>query len=95
MDDIIKVLMPTTPPPPPSKKKKKKKKKKRSKILIAFNDMLSNKKLQPIVTEFFITGRKLNISIVFIKQSYFAAPKNIRLDSTHYFIMKIPNKKEL
>ena len=57
--------------------------------------MLSNKKLQPIVTEFFITGRKLNISIVFIKQSYFAAPKNIRLDSTHYFIMKIPNKKEL
>ena len=63
--------------------------------MIAFNDMLSNKKLQPIVTEFFITGRKLNISIVFIKQSYFAAPKNIRLDSTHYFIMKIPNKKEL
>ena len=52
-------------------------------------DMLSNKKLNLIVTELF---RKLNISLVFITQSYFAVPKNIRLDSTHYFIMKIPNK---
>ena len=58
-------------------------------------DMLSNKKLNPIVTELFIRGRKLNISLVSITQSYFAAPKNIRLNSTHYFIMKIPNKREL
>ena len=65
------------------------------KILIAFYmiaDMLSNKKLYPIVTELFIRGRKLNISLVFITQSYFAVPRNIRLNSTHYFIMKIPNK---
>ena len=58
-------------------------------------DMLSNKKLNPIVTELFIRGRKLNISLVFITQSYFAVPKNIRLNSTHYFVMKIPNKREL
>ena len=57
--------------------------------------MLSNKKLNPIVTELFIRGRKLNISLVFITQSYFAVPKNIRLNSTHYFVMKIPNKREL
>ena len=69
------------------------------KILIVFDDMisdmLSNKKLNPIVTELFIRGRKLNISLVFITQSYFAVPKNIRLNSTHYFVMKIPNKREL
>ena len=58
-------------------------------------DILNNKKLNPIVTELFIKGRKLNISIVFILQSYFSVPKNIRLHSMHYFIMKIPNKKEL
>ena len=57
--------------------------------------MLSNKKLNPIVIELFIRGRKLNISLVFITQYYFAVPKNIRLYSTHYFIMKIPNKGEL
>ena len=72
---------------------------KKRKILIVFDgmiaDMLSNKKLNPIVTELFIRGRKLNISLVFITQSYFAVPKNIRLNSTHYFIMKIPNKQEL
>ena len=65
------------------------------KILIAFDmiaDILSNKKLCPIVTELFIRGRKLNISLVFITQSYFSVPRNIRLNSTHYFIMKIPNK---
>ena len=45
--------------------------------------------------ELFIRGRKLNISIVFITQSYFAVPRNIRLHSMHYFIMKIPNKREL
>ena len=57
-------------------------------------DMLSNKKLYPIVFELFIRGRKLNISFVFITRSYFAVPKN-RLNSTHYFVMKIPNKREL
>ena len=58
-------------------------------------DMLSNKKLNPIVTELFIKGRKLNISLVFFVQSYFKVPRNIRLNSTHYFVMKIPNKREL
>ena len=57
--------------------------------------MLSNKKLNPIVTEFFIRGRKVNMSLISITQSYFAVLKNIRLNSAHYFIMKIPNKKEL
>ena len=55
-------------------------------------DMLSNKKLNPIVTELFIRGRKLNISLVFTAQCYFAVPKNIRLNSTYYFIFTIPNK---
>ena len=66
---------------------------------MAFDDMiakmLSNKKIDPIVTESFIRGRKLNISLVFITESYFAVPKNIRLNSTHYFIMKIPNRRDL
>ena len=53
------------------------------------------KKLNPIVTELFIRGRELNISLVFITQSYLTVLKNIRLNSTHYFIMKIPNKREL
>ena len=48
-----------------------------------------------MVNELFIRGRKLNISLAFITQSYFAGSKNIRLNSTHYFIMKIPNKWEL
>ena len=72
---------------------------KNEKILIVFNhmiaDMLSNKKLNPIVTKLFIRGRKLDISRVFITQSYFAVLENIRLNSTRYFIMKIPNKQEL
>ena len=59
---------------------------KQRKILIVLDnmiaDMLSNKKLNPIVTELFIRGRKLNISLVFIRQSYFAAPKTVRLNST-------------
>ena len=67
---------------------------KKPKILIVFNDMISDmlsiKKLNSIVTELFIRGRKLNISLVFITQSYFAVPKNTRLNSTHYFVMKIP-----
>ena len=50
-------------------------------ILIVFDDMLSNKKLNPLVTELFIRGRKLNISVVFITQPYFSVPKNIRLNS--------------
>ena len=58
-------------------------------------DMLSNNKFNPIVTELFIRGRKLNISLVFITQSSFAVPKNIRPNSAHYFVMKIPNKREL
>ena len=69
------------------------------KILIVFDDMIAdminNKKLNPIVTELFIRGRKLNISIVFITQSYFKVPKDVRLNSTHFFIMKILNKREL
>ena len=69
------------------------------KILIVFDDMiadmLSNKKLNPIVTELFIRGRKLNISLAFISQSYFAAPKSIRLNSMHYFIMNIPSNREV
>ena len=71
---------------------------KKRKILIVFDmiaDMLSNEKLNAIVTELFTRGRKLNISLVFfITQSYFAVPK-YRLKSTHYFYMKIPNKREL
>ena len=69
------------------------------KVLIVFDDMIADminiKKLNPIVTEFFIRGRKRNISIVFIMQSYFKVPKDIRLNSTHFFIMKILNKREL
>ena len=53
------------------------------------------KKLNPIVTELFIRGRKLKKSLIFITQSYFAVPKNIRLNSTSYFIMKISNTGEL
>ena len=61
---------------------------KKRKILIAFDDMIAdminNNKLNPIVTELFIRGRKLNISIVFITQSYFKVPKDVRLNSTHF-----------
>ena len=72
---------------------------KKRKILIACEDMIAdvinNKKLNPVVTELFIRGKKLNISIVFITQSYFKEPKDVRLNSTNFFIMKIPNKREL
>ena len=72
---------------------------KKYKILIVFDDMISdminNKKFNPVVTELFIRGRKLNISFVFITQSYFKVPKDFRLNSTDVFIMKIPNKREL
>ena len=72
---------------------------KKRKMLIVFDDthadMINNKKLNPVVTELFIRGRKLNISIAFITQSYFKVPKDVRLNSTYFFIMKIPNKREL
>ena len=72
---------------------------KKCKVRMVFDDMIAdminNKKLNPIVTELFIRGRKLNISIVFITQSYFKVPKDVRLNSTHFFIIKIPNKREL
>ena len=71
---------------------------KENKILIVFNmiaDMIHNKKLDSIVTELFIRGRKLNISLVFITQSYFKVPKDVRLNTTHFLISKIPNKREL
>ena len=72
---------------------------KKLKVLIVFDDMIAtminNKKLDSIVTELFIRGRKLNIYIAFITQSYFKVPKDVRLNSTHFFIMKIPNKREL
>ena len=57
--------------------------------------MISNTKLNPIITELCIRGRKLNISLVFVTQSYFPVPKNLRLNSAHYFVMKIPSKREL
>ena len=70
---------------------------KERKIMIVFNDMIAdminNKKLNSIATEFFIRGKKLNISFVFVTQSYFKVPKDIRLNSTHFFIMKIPDER--
>ena len=72
---------------------------KENKILIVFDDMIAdminNKKLNSIITELFIRGRKLNIYLVFIMQSYFKVPKDIRLNTAHFFIMKIRNKGEL
>ena len=71
----------------------------RRKILIVFDDMIAdimtNKKFQSIIKELFIRCRKLNISLVFITQSYFSVPKDVRLNSTHYLIMKINNRREL
>ena len=72
---------------------------KKRKILIVFDDMtadiFNNKTLNSVVTEFFIRGRKLNIFLAFITQSYFKVPKDVKLNSTHFFLMKIPNKREL
>ena len=71
---------------------------KERKVLIVFDDMIAdminNKKLNPVVTELFIRGRKFHISFVFITQSYFKVPKDVRLNPTHFFIMIIPNKRE-
>ena len=58
-------------------------------------EMINNKRLNPVVTELFIRGRKLSISVVFITQSYFKVPKDVRLNSTQFFILKIPNEREL
>ena len=86
MDDIYKVIEEYNP-------------NKKRKMLKKFDDMIgvifNNKKLNPIVTELFIRGKKLNISLIFITQSCFAVPKNIRLNSTNCFVMKILNKREL
>ena len=71
---------------------------KKRKALIVFDDMIAminNKRLNPVVTELFIRGRKLGISIVFIIQSNFKVPKDVRLNSTQFFNLKIPNKREL
>ena len=69
------------------------------KKLIVFDDMIAdimtNRRFQAIIKELFIRCRKLNISLVFITQSYFSVPKDVRLNSTHYLIMKISNRKEL
>ena len=71
----------------------------KEKKIIVFDDMISdimgNKKFQAIIKELFIRCRKLNISLFFITQSYFSVPKDVRLNTTHYFIMKINNKREL
>ena len=69
------------------------------KILIAFDDIIAdimtNKNFQVIIKELFIRCTKLNMSLVFIIQSYFSVPKDVRLNSTHYLIMKINNGKAL
>ena len=69
----------------------------RRKILIAFDDMIAdsmtNKKFQAIIKELFIRCRKINISLVFITQTYFSVPKDVRLNSMHYFIMKVNNRE--
>ena len=70
---------------------------KERKILIVFDDiiadLINNKNLNSIVNELFIRGRKLNISLVFITQAYFKVPKDVRLNTAHFFIIKIPNKR--
>ena len=72
---------------------------KKRKLLVVFNDMTtgmeSNRTLSPIVTELILRGRKLNISLVLISQYYFKVPETISLNAIHYFIMKIPSKREL
>ena len=74
-------------------------KKRDKKVLIMFDDIIADlmrsEKFKAIVKELFIRCKKLNISIVFITQSYFRTPKDVRLNNTHYILMKIGNKKEL
>ena len=73
--------------------------KKKRKILIELDDMIAdimtNKRFQAMIKELFIRCRKLNISLVFVTQSYFSVPKEVRLNSTHYLIIKIHNAREL
>ena len=72
---------------------------KKRKVLIVFDhiiaDMINSKKLNRIVIELFMRVRKINISVIFNTQLYFKVRKDVRLNSTHFFIMKIPNKREL
>ena len=72
---------------------------KKRKMLIVFDGMIvdteANKKLSLVLTELFLRGKNLNISLIFISQSYFKVPKTIRLNTPPYFIIKIPNKREL
>ena len=72
---------------------------KKWKVLIVFDDMVedmeANTKLNGVVSELFLKERKLSISLVFVSQSYFKVPRTIKLNATHYFIIKIPNKREL
>ena len=72
---------------------------KERKMSIVFDDMIADminsKKLNSVVTKLFIRGRKLNVALVFITQSYFKVRKDVRLNTTHFFITEIPNKKEL
>ena len=72
---------------------------KKRKTLIVFDDMIADmindKKLNLVVTELFIRGRKIGLSLIFISQSYLEIPKDVKLNSTHVFLMKIPNKREL
>ena len=69
------------------------------KTLIVFDDMIAdimtNKKFQSIIKELFVRCRKINVSLVFITKSYFSVPKDVRLNSAQYLIMKINNKREL
>ena len=72
--------------------------KRKRKILIVFDDMIAdimaNKKFQAIIKDLFIRCTKLNISLIFIPQSYFSVPKDVRLNSTHCLIRKIHNRRE-
>ena len=72
---------------------------KETKILIVLDDMIADmihdKKLNSVVTELFIRGRKFNISLAFITQSYYKVPKDVRLNTSRFFIAKISNKREL
>ena len=69
---------------------------KKQKVLIVFDDMIadiiSNKKLQPVVTELFFRGKKLNISLLFVTQSYLPIPKDVRLNTTYFSIINIQNR---
>ena len=69
---------------------------KKQKVLIVFDDMIadiiSNKKLQPVVTELFFRDKKLNISLLFVTQSYLPIPKDVRLNTTYFSIINIRNR---